>query len=120
MIHRRMTILIVENNRQMRRMIRTVIASFATRVEELENGADAAAAYDACRPDWVLMDIRLPGLDGIAAVREIRRLDPEARVVMVTNYDDDELRRAARQAGACAYVLKDNLLRLRQLLTTNS
>jgi DNA-binding NarL/FixJ family response regulator len=74
------------------------------------------AAYAVCRPDWVFMDVRMPGLDGIAATCRIKADFPAARVVIVTSYDDAKLRRAAREAGAFAYVLKEGLFELRRIL----
>ncbi len=111
-----MIILIVEDNREMRRVIKAIVGDLAHRIEERSEGSEALDAYLACHPDWVVMDIRLPGLDGIAATRQIRSRDPRARVVIVTQYDDLELRRAASEAGACGYVLKDDLSPLRKLL----
>jgi DNA-binding NarL/FixJ family response regulator len=73
-------------------------------------------AYQAQRPDVVLMDIRMPEVDGITATRQIRILDPAARIVIVTDYDDSQLRDAALAAGACDYTLKDNLPDLVPLL----
>jgi DNA-binding NarL/FixJ family response regulator len=64
------------------------------------------------RPDWVLMDVELGGMDGIAATRAIRTIDADAHVVIVTAHGEVEYRRAAAEAGACAYVLKENLLEL--------
>jgi DNA-binding NarL/FixJ family response regulator len=64
----------------------------------------------------VLMDIAMPGLDGISATAGLTSADPGARVVMVTNYDDVELREAAAAAGACGYVLKEDLRPLLSLL----
>ena len=90
-----MTILIVEDNHEMRRIIKAIVGDLAHRIEERGDGREALAAYRECRPDWVLMDIRLPGLDGIGAVRQIRSRFPEAQVVMVTQYDDADLRRAS-------------------------
>jgi len=107
--------LIVEDNHEMRRVIKAIVGGLADRIEERGDGREALAAYRECRPDWVLMDIRLPGLDGIGAVRQIRSRFPEAQVVMVTQYDDEDLRRAARVAGACEYVLKDDLIFFRML-----
>jgi DNA-binding NarL/FixJ family response regulator len=111
-----MTILIIENNDEMRRIIKTIIGDFAERIEERANAFEAVSVYSRYQPDWVLMDIKLPGVDGIAATRKIRAAYPDARVVMVTQYDDGDLRDAALQAGACGYVLKDDLLPLRGLL----
>ncbi|HYO62567.1 MAG TPA: response regulator transcription factor [Pyrinomonadaceae bacterium] len=107
------SLLIVEDNAGMRSLLRSVVADLFETVAECDDGARALAAYRGCRPDWVFMDIRMSGLDGIAATARIKDAFPEARVVIVTDYDDAQLRRAARDAGACAYVLKDDLLELR-------
>jgi two-component system response regulator DegU len=62
------------------------------------------------------MDVRMPRMDGLSATREILRYHPGARIIIVTDYDDDELRNAAREAGACAYALKHNLTELDAVL----
>jgi DNA-binding NarL/FixJ family response regulator len=62
------------------------------------------------------MDIEMPAVEGIEATREIRITDPAATIVIVTDYDDNELRAAALAAGASEYTLKDNLPRLIHLL----
>jgi len=110
------SLLIVEDNAGMRGLIRSVVSDLFESVAECDDGARAQAAYSGCRPDWVFMDIRMPGLDGIAATARIREAHPEARVVVVTDYDDPNLRRAASLAGACAYVLKDDLWELRGIV----
>jgi CheY-like chemotaxis protein len=110
------SVLIVEDSEPMRQMIKTLIADVATEVHERGDGAEALDAYSAHRPDWVLMDIAMPGVDGITATREIIGAFPDANILIVTDYDDAELREAARQAGACGYVLKENLLALRELI----
>ena len=62
------------------------------------------------------MDIEMKTLDGISATRQIKRTFPDARIVMVTEYDNDDWREEARRAGACEYVLKENLFALRRIL----
>ena len=104
-----MKILIVDDNAGMRHLLRRAIRETASAVWECSDGADALAAYAERQPDVVLMDIRMPRMDGLAAARQIRQFDPSARVVMVTDYDDEDLRAAARDAGACGYALKENL-----------
>lgn len=111
-----MTLLIVEDNPAMRRLMRRLVADLTDEVGECGDGAEAEARYAELQPDWVLMDIEMPHVNGIAATRRIKAAFPAARIVIVTNYDDAALRRAAAQAGACGYVLKENLLELRQLL----
>lgn len=111
-----MTVLIVEDNEGVRRLLRSVVAGIADMVWDCCDGADALDAYVNHRPDVVLMDIQMHVVDGLAATRQILLSDPSAKVVMVTDYDDDDLRVAAREAGACGYALKRNLLDLVPLI----
>ena len=108
------SVLIVDDNDAIRRTLRAVLIDVADPIYECRDGAEAGAAYLAHRPDLVLMDVSMSVMDGIAATRQIVRAFPGARIVIVTQYDDDRLRAAARQAGACGYVLKDNLLDVRR------
>ena len=77
-------------------------------------------AYGTHRPDWVVMDVSMEPVDGIAATRQIIQAFPDARVVMVTQHADVSLRDAAHEAGACGYLLKDNLLDVRRFLEAQS
>jgi CheY-like chemotaxis protein len=111
-----MKLLIVEDNLPMRRVIRRMVADLATEISECNDGSDALARYAELKPDWVLMDIEMKHMNGIAATREIKAAFPDARILIVTNYNDPTLRAAAEQAGARGYVLKENLLELPKLL----
>jgi two-component system response regulator DegU len=111
-----MTILIVEDNPGVRRLLCRAVAELATTVHECSDGCFALAAYMAYQPNVVLMDIRMQTLDGLAATREILHYDPSARVIIVTDYDDEQLRAAAAEAGARAYFLKQNLTDLAPLV----
>ena len=112
-----MTVLIVEDNPGVRRLLRRAIHPVATDIWECEDGAEALDAYTGHRPDIVLMDIRMPRLDGLAATRQILRDHPKARVIIVTDYDDPQLRAVAERSGACAFVLKEDLTALAQVMT---
>jgi CheY-like chemotaxis protein len=111
-----LNLLIVEDNQAMRDLIKSIIADLAGDVSECGDGSEALSAYAGCHPDWVLMDIRMKELDGISATRQIKAAFPDAQIVIVTAYDDGEFRREARRAGACEYVLKENLLDLLRIL----
>ena len=111
-----MKVLIVDDNAPVRRLIRRILPPLASEIYECANGADALITYQAYKPDVVLRDICMDEMDGIQATERIKAADQGARIVIVTDYDDEELRRAAMRAGACVYVLKDNFLVLVQLL----
>ncbi|WP_345802970.1 response regulator transcription factor [Microbacterium sp. AZCO] len=76
-------------------------------VGEAADGAQAVADVDRLRPDVVLMDVRMPGMDGIAATAEIVRRSPSCRVLVLTTFDLDEYAFGAIRAGAAGFLLKD-------------
>ena len=94
-------------------LLRTGVANIINQETDLEvvaeaaNGRDAIDAFLIHRPDVVLMDLRMPEMEGVEAIRRIREIDPQARVVVLTTYDADEDIARALQAGAKAYILKD-------------
>lgn len=111
-----MKVLIVDDHAAIRRLIGRVVSDLVSEIEECSDGAEALAAYNRCLPDLVLMDIEMGQVDGITATKEILLSFPEAKVVIVSKHDDAQLRKATQQAGACGYVLKDNLIVIRELL----
>ena len=112
----RMKLMIVEDNPKMRRLIKSVVLDLAEAVYECGDGCDAFEAYVQYRPDWVLMDIEMQRMDGLAATRQITAAYPHARICIVTSYHDANTRAAAHRAGACAYVLKEDLYDVRAVL----
>ena len=114
------SLLIAEDNEKMRRLLKSLLGDLVSAVWECSDGAEALAAYNSHRPDFVVMDIQMKLMDGITATRRIKAADPAARIIIVTDYDHADLREAARQAGACAYVVKENLLELVRFLQAQS
>lgn len=112
-----MKLLIVENDRRVRKLIAFVVGDLSDEILECEDGTQAQAVYAEHLPDWVLMDLMMPEMDGITATRQIISVFPDAQIAIVTSYESATLRETARSAGACAYVLKENLLSLREILT---
>ena len=115
-----MTVLIVDDSPQFRALIRTVLTRLVDDVRECADGDEAVDAYSARRPDWVLMDFKMARMGGLEATRRILAGDRTARVLILTDYDDAHWRAAAFEAGACGYVLKDNLLDVRRLLESRN
>jgi two-component system NarL family response regulator len=102
-------VLVVDDHSLLRTGVANIINMEPTLevVAEAANGRDAIAAFRTFHPDVVLMDLRMPEMEGVEAVRQIREIDPQARVVVLTTYDADEDIARALQAGAKAYILKD-------------
>ena len=94
-------------------LVRTGVANIINQepdlrvVAEAGNGLEAVEAYDRHRPDVTLLDLRMPVMEGVDAVRLIRERDSNARVIVLTTYDTDDEITQALKAGAKAYVLKD-------------
>ncbi len=104
-------VLIVDDHRIVREGLTTIVQ----REPDIEvvgsaaSGEEAVAAFARDRPDIVLMDLQLPGMSGVEAIREIRRLDRNAHVVVLTMYGGDEDIYRALEVGATTYLLKDSL-----------
>jgi CheY-like chemotaxis protein len=111
-----LSVLIVQDDEAMRRALRSMVADLVTDVYECADSAEALSVYTALRPDWVVLDLVTRDEGGIAATRQITAAYPDARVVIVGNYDDDELRAAARSAGAVGYIATENMYDVRQVL----
>ena len=76
-------------------------------VGEAENGKEAIRLAEQLHPDVVLMDLKLPEMDGVAATRELRQRQPNTRVLVLTSFAEDNMVQGALQAGATGYLLKN-------------
>ncbi len=101
-------VVIVDDQEAFRIGMRALLSTIAgvEVVGEAGDGRQAVAVAARERPDIVLMDVRMPVVDGIAATRAIRARHPATRILVLTTFDDDELVRKAIAAGAIGYLLK--------------
>ena len=111
-----MKLLIVEDNPSVRRILKMFAAQFANEILECADGEESVKIYRAEKPDFVLMDINLGETDGINATRQIKNYDSNAKIIIVTSYDEPDLRQAATEAGAIGYVVKEDLSLLNTIL----
>lgn len=91
--------------------------------QECDSGQAAIATAREFKPHWVTMDIKMPGPDGFETTRALKQAHPDARVLIVTSFNDPHFRDLAHSAGAAGFILKENLLALRLMLereTTNT
>lgn len=102
-------IILVDDQRLMRDGLRTLmeLQEDIDVVGEAGNGVQALALYEELNPDVVLMDIRMPEMDGVEATRRMISDWPDARVIILTTFDDDEYVFDGLRAGAMGYLLKD-------------
>jgi len=102
-------ILLVDDQRLMREGLRVLLELEAGLevVGEAADGGEAVDVYADLQPDVVFMDVRMPGMDGVEATRRLRERWPQARVIILTTFDDDEYVFEGLRAGARGYLLKD-------------
>jgi DNA-binding NarL/FixJ family response regulator len=106
---RTIRVLLVDDHQVVRRGLRTFleVQGDIEVVGEASDGAEGIARAEELRPDVVLMDIKMPGTDGIEALRKLRELDNPARVLIVTSFTEQRTVVPALRAGASGYVYKD-------------
>jgi two-component system, NarL family, response regulator DegU len=109
-------LLIVDDHADTRRWVRFCLSDLVEDFCELPNGEDIVRAYAEQRPEWVLMDVELGTVDGFAATRSIKKEFPEARILMVTNHQDETFERAAFDAGAVHLLPKEELWKVHHIL----
>src|ERR1700678_3888701 len=108
------SILVVDDEPSLRKVIRASLAAGGYTVEEVGTGSEAVGLLQRRSFDLVLLDINMPGLNGLDACRKIRSIAPHTGIVMVTVRDDEEDKVRALEAGADDYVTKP--FRLRELV----
>jgi DNA-binding NarL/FixJ family response regulator len=103
------TVLVVDDHALVRTGVANIISNEPDLkvIAEAANGVEAIAAFERYHPDVTLLDLRMPVMEGVEAVRQIRLRDPNAKVIVLTTYDTDEDITRALKAGAKAYILKD-------------
>lgn len=108
-VSERIRVLIVDDHSLVRRGLAAIVnmEEDTEVVGEAADGEEAIRMWREIRPDIILMDLRMPNMDGVAAIRGIRAEDPHSGIIVLTTYDHDDDIYAGLRAGAKAYLLKD-------------
>lgn len=113
-------VLIVDDSSIMRKMIRSTLENEKHQVVgEAKNGKDAVDMYKNLNPDLVTMDITMREMDGFAAATEILNYDPAARIIFLSNLDEDKYSEDVERIGAIGYVNKHNTKEIIDLIDGN-
>jgi len=94
-------------------MVRNGLGTFLSVYDDLElvgeatDGNDALSLFQECQPDVVLMDLLMPGMDGVTAIRALRERYPQVQIIALTSFNDEDLMQQALEAGAIGYLLKN-------------
>lgn len=115
-----MKIMIVDDHVEMRRLLRSALNHLTNEFVECADGAEAVTVFSQQRPDWTIMDVTMKGLDGLEATRRIRHQAPGAKILVLTQHDTPAIRRQALEAGACAFLSKEQLKEVVAVLRTGS
>lgn len=102
-------VMLVDDHQMVRNGLGTFLAVYddLELVGEAKDGEEALILFERTRPDVVLMDLKMPHMDGVEATKALLERAPELRVVALTSFKDDDLVEAALEAGAIGYLLKD-------------
>ncbi len=111
-----MKVMIVEDSEPVRRLIMSYLCDLVDEFVECADGSEALRTYTEHKPDFVLMDIEMKQVNGLDATREIKTVFAHSRVIIVSQWDSQDLREAANVAGAEGYVNKADLLPLLDML----
>ena len=111
-----MKLLIVDDSPVMRSILKGICNEHFSEINECEDGDDAIKAYEEQQPDWVLMDIKMKRMDGITATKEIKIKHPEAKIIIVSQFNDKRIIEASIKSGAKEFVNKDDLERIQEII----
>lgn len=101
-------ILLVDDEAHIRKFVSLILKQIGQPIiKEAVNGEDALAAYQADKPDLVLLDVNMPRMDGMETLRKLKQIDPDCVVIMLTSLANRESVERALELGAASYIRKD-------------
>jgi len=104
-------VLLVDDNSKFLQLAKNILSSDKdiAVIGEAMDGKEAISKVKELKPDIVLMDVRMPGMNGLTATSSIKQIMPEVKVLIVTIYDSDEYKEAAMSSGASGFIVKKSI-----------
>ncbi|MBR9976006.1 MAG: response regulator [Bacteroidetes bacterium] len=107
-----MKAMVVEDNKDARVLLTEQLRALGVETVGCGDGREAVDRYPTEKPDIVIMDVAMPQMDGLEATAQLRRIDPDASIFVISAYSEDMIRRAALAAGADRFFLKEEMDRM--------
>ena len=114
-----MKLMIVDDNPDIRKILKSICFNLFDEIIECSDGDEAIESYLTNNPEWTLMDIKMKRIDGLTAASEITSRNPLAKIIMISQYSDELIVEASRSSGAIEFVNKENLLKIKEIITSN-
>jgi len=114
-----MTVLLVDDHHGIRELEKSIFSSLFDTFYESTSGENAITIYKTYKPDWVLMDYKMRGITGIEAVKKIKENDGGAKIIMVSQFEDADLKKKAFDSGVVAFIPKEKLSAIKNIILTN-
>ena len=115
-----MNLLIVDDSPGLRKVIRHSLQDKFSDIFEAADRLEAFRMYEEKHPEWVTMDLEMPLVDGLTSIRLIKNKYPDAKIIMVSKFSDDEIMKLSKYVGADAFFMKEDLLEIGDYIETHS
>ena len=115
-----MKLLIVDDNENIRSMLKDILKNIFDEFVEHDDGQYAELICEKERPDFILMDVKMKTMDGITATKNILSQNSKAKIIIISQYNDEQIINDAYAAGAVKFFSKENLLKLEKFFNNQS
>jgi YesN/AraC family two-component response regulator len=115
-----MKLLIVDDNPSIRKIVRHLLSDRFEQIHDASNGLEALEVYQKFIPDFVVMDIEMPEVDGLVGAKMIKNEFPQSRIIMMSKFKDEEMISLSKYIGAEAYFFKDDLSQIESYFETQA
>jgi len=113
---KKMKLLLVDDNDNIRRIMKDLYSPYFNEIVECTDGIEVVEQFSSINPDWTVMDIQMKRMDGIAAAEKVIHGEPNAKIILISQFDGVEIVSEARRSGAIAFVKKDDLESVMQVI----